>query len=316
MQSMPMQHTIDTPYMVGPVHCYTVELGGDLILFDTGPPTRSGRAYLRDRCDLHRLKHVFITHGHIDHYGQAAWLEQETGAIIHLPYRDDLKIRRHEQRLQGLLQLLVDLGFDQEYLDELATLLGDSTFFPPFPRNYSVVEDGVDGRLGIEVLSCPGHSQSDLVYTGQGWAVTGDILLRGIFQSPLLDVDLETGQRFKNYQAYCDSIVKLAGLSGKTILPGHRFTIDSVEAALQFYITKMLRRIEHLQTVAGHGKVADIVAALFTGARQDPFHAYLKASEVVFMQDFMARPVLLRAALERIGLFDRVAAQYRQATGS
>ena len=86
--------------------------------------------------------------------------------------------------------------------------------FLPFPSSFLVAENDLPERLGIEVLACPGHSQSDLVYVGEDWAVTGDTLLRGVFQSPLLDVDLETGGRFKNYEAYCSTIVKLAGLNG------------------------------------------------------------------------------------------------------
>ena len=74
----PFQHTINTPYIAGPVHCYTAELGGDLVLFDTGPPTAEAEQYLRDNIDLRRLKHVIITHCHIDHYGQAAWLEKNS----------------------------------------------------------------------------------------------------------------------------------------------------------------------------------------------------------------------------------------------
>ena len=82
------QHTIDTPYMVGPVHCYTVKIKGELVLFDTGPPTDKARRYLREHVDLRSLQHVIITHCHIDHYGLASWLEKETEATVYLPYRD------------------------------------------------------------------------------------------------------------------------------------------------------------------------------------------------------------------------------------
>jgi hydroxyacylglutathione hydrolase len=68
------QHTINTPYMVGPVHCYSGVLAGELVLFDTGPPTPDAERYLRDHIDLKKLRHVIITHGHIDHYGLAFWL--------------------------------------------------------------------------------------------------------------------------------------------------------------------------------------------------------------------------------------------------
>ena len=38
------QHTVQTPYMVGEVHFYSAELNGELVLFDTGPPTPEGEA--------------------------------------------------------------------------------------------------------------------------------------------------------------------------------------------------------------------------------------------------------------------------------
>ncbi len=110
------QHTVDTPYMVGPVHFYTTEIEGELIMFDTGPATGSAKKYLQKNIDLPKLKYVFITHCHIDHYGLAHWLEEETDAQIFLPYRDGLKITAHQERLQDMYDLLSDLGFSGAYL--------------------------------------------------------------------------------------------------------------------------------------------------------------------------------------------------------
>jgi 2,4-dienoyl-CoA reductase (NADPH2) len=46
----------------------------------------------------------------------------------------------------------------------------------------------------------------------------------------------------------------------------------------------------------------------------EPFFVYLKASEIVFMWDFIDNPGLLAASLERIGLFDQVAGLYAAIT--
>jgi 2,4-dienoyl-CoA reductase (NADPH2) len=309
------QHTINTPYMVGPVHCYTAELGGDLVLFDTGPPTPQGQRYLREHIDLSRLRHVIVTHCHIDHYGQSSWLSEQSEAAIYLPYRDSLKVLHSDERMQKMFGLLSRKGFGPGFLDELRDLLDRNVLFPPFPQKYLIAEQDIPAHLGIEVLSCPGHSQSDLVYVGEDWAVTGDTLLRGIFQSPLLDVDVESGQRFRNYEAYCASLIRLAGLRDKRILPGHRHTVDSVDAIFLFYISKMLLRVEQLRPYSQGENVAEIIEKLFGGSIKDVFHIYLKASEIIFMQDFLERPEMLRASLEDIGLFDDLAEQFCHAVG-
>jgi len=301
-----IQHTISTPYMVGPVHCYTGMLAGELVLFDTGPPTPEGRRYLHDHIDLDNLKHIIITHCHIDHYGQAHWLLDNSDAVLYLPYRDALKIAQHDRRLADMYRLLSDLGFDGAYLDGLQKIFDSGVLFPPFPKQFKVAENDLPERLGMKVLNCPGHSQSDLVYVGEDWAVTGDTLLRGIFQSPLLDVDLETGGRFKNYEAYCSTLIKLAGLQDKTVLPSHRYTVKNIKAVLLFYISKLLNRAAQLYPYRAEENVIVLIDTLLSGRMQEIFSIFLKASEIVFMKDFLKHPELLRGALEKIGLFDDV----------
>lgn len=307
------QHTINTPYMVGPVHCYTVERGDELILFDTGPPTAASRKYLKENLELNRLKYVFMTHCHIDHYGLARWLEQETGARLFIPYRDGLKMVAHEERLHDMYVVLESLGFSGHYLDELHRSLADGRIFPEFPEKFSIVEDEMPNHLDISYQCCPGHSQSDIVYYTEDWAVTGDVLLRGVFQSPLLDADLETGERFKNYEAYCATLLKLARLRGKLICPGHRNDIDSVDETILFYISKMLGRVRQLGEYGRHADVAEVIERLFADSVHEPFHVYLKASEIVFMQDFLHYPELLKKSLVKINLFQQVEPLYTAA---
>ena len=309
------QHTINTPYMVGPVHCYSGRLGDELVLFDTGPPTSETKAYLQKYVDLANLRHVFITHCHIDHYGQTSWLEQNSDAVIYLPYRDSLKIANHKKRIEGMQALLASLDFKKSTLDELQKVFDSGALFPTFPKNYRVAERDIPERLGITILNCPGHSQSDLVYVGEDWAVTGDTLLRGIFQSPLLDVDLETGARFNNYQVYCRTLVKLASLKKHRILPGHRKSIVSIDDTLLFYISKLLQRVAQLRPYKDEINLMVMIEKILGAGQLDAFHLYLKASEVVFMKDLLDEPELLRLALMETDLFDHVGELYHAAVG-
>lgn len=307
------QHTINTPYMVGPVHCYSATINGELVLFDTGPPTEEGSSYLEAHIDLDKLRHVIVTHCHIDHYGQASWLEKRCNASIYLPYRDSLKENFHDQRMDGMYRILENLGFSTSYLSELKKIFSKGSILPPLPKNCLIAEEDIPDSLGVGVLPCPGHSQSDLVYTVEDFVVSGDTLLKGIFQSPLLDVDLETGERFDNYSAYCETIVKLSSLEGKTVLPGHRKNIPGIKETQKYYISKLLVRVQQLHQYRGEKNIMQLIDKLLNGRMTDIFHLYLKASEIVFMMDLLEAPERLKNALEKSGLWPEVAMLYEAA---
>lgn len=311
---LPTQHTLPTPYPVGPVHCYTTEINDQLILIDTGPPTNETKHYLKKHIDLQRLQHVIITHCHIDHYGLAAWLEQEFGCTIYLPYRDSLKIASHDERLLGMISILRETGFGEEFLDTFHCEMDSDSVFPEFPENFKIAEQELPTEFAIEVMPCPGHSQSDLVYIGEDWAITGDTMLREIFQSPLLDIDLLTGDRFSNYNAYCDTIIKLASLRNNQILPGHREFIVGVDHNICYYTGKLLERARRSRKYSPDLTAPEVVEKLFGGSVQQPFLKYLKTSEVVFIRDFLANPEPLKKSLEQIGLYPQLAEAYEQAT--
>lgn len=309
---LPLQHTIDTSYVVGPVHCYSAEISGELVLFDTGPPTPEAQEYLRNHLDLKALKHVIVTHCHIDHYGLAHWLEKETDATIYLPFRDHLKIVRHQERLELMYDLLLQIGFTADFLERFRDTMNDGTVFPPLPTRFQIIEESLPDHLNLAFLACPGHSQSDLVLTGDSWAVTGDVMLKGIFQTPLLDVDLLTEQRFRNYAAYCDSLIKLATLRDKQILPGHRESIESVDSCLLFYIRKLLERARQAKAFPLNMNAFEVVSQLFDIEAVHPFVSYLKASEIVFIRDFLADPERLRSTLTEIDLLNPVEQRFHQ----
>jgi hydroxyacylglutathione hydrolase len=306
------RHTVMTPYMVGEVHYYSTELNGELVLFDTGPPTPEGLAELERTVDLKRLKHLFVTHCHVDHYGLAAHVESHSTARIYFPRKDALRLRRKEEWMAGLQGLLIAAGFEADFGRRLQAIFQAHQTLPPCPKEFEIVEDSaVPGQLGISILPCPGHSQSDLVYLQGGFAVTGDILLRGIFQSPLLDVDTGSfSERFQNYHAYCSSLLNLATLRGLVVLPAHREYVDGVDGTIIFYLRKLLERAGQVKRFAHLEKISDVVQQIFGETLVDPFVIYLKASEIYFMRDFLAEPARLKRSLEQIGIFKQVRESY------
>ena len=301
------QHTVQTPYMVGDVHFYSTELDGGLALFDTGPPTPEGEAALLSNVDLKRLKYLFITHCHVDHYGLANFILQNSDAEVFIPRKDAIKFKRHAERMGRMGELLGVYGFRGDFTVQLRESFERNKLFPAIPERFSIVEESaVLSGLGISYLACPGHSQSDLVYLVGDAAVTGDVLLRNIFQAPLLDIDLDDfSKRFKNYEAYCSSLLNLMQLRGRRIMPGHRRYVPGVDEAILFYVATLLERVVQLSPFRGLD-IHKIIEQIFKGRLTEPFFIYLKVSEIVFMLDFLENPALLKASLEQLGLFDAI----------
>ncbi len=302
------QLTMDNPYVAEPVHVYTFEVDGDLILFDAGPATEEAANYLRTHVDLGRIKYVFMTHCHADHHGLARFLADEVGAEIVVSRHDAYRSENVGDRGRQQAQLLAKLGFPEKVFESvLKTLAMNSTSAQPLPKGVHILEESEEllEKLGISYLNCPWHSQSDVVYLLDNYAISGDAILRGFFSTPLMEIDLTAtdGRRFSNYAAFCQSIVTLSGIDNRIFLPGHRGSVGNVREWIQFSVNKILERTDKVAPFKQSGKnIYEMVESLYNRQLNDPFIAYLKASEVVFMYDFLSNPVLLYDALEKTGL--------------
>jgi len=158
--------------------------------------------------DLHRLKaaaqqhgvtieKLLITHGHIDHCGQAGMLAKELGVPIEGPHEAD--------------------RFWISRLDDDGRKYGIDG--KPFePDRWLVDGDTVTvGNLTLDVYHCPGHTPGHVVFhhAPSKLAIVGDV----IFQGSIGRTDFPMG----NHQDLLDAITgKLWPLGGDTVfVPGH-----------------------------------------------------------------------------------------------
>ncbi len=295
------KHTLDTPYPVGPVHFYTCEINGDLIMFDTGPYTFLALDYIKKNINLSRLKYVFITHSHADHYGLENFIARHSDATIFIPKKDDLKFKNVDLRIAISRSLLLSYGFSESLIEKIKAMLLNFMNTIPQPINYAILEESTFD-IDVKYILCPGHSTSDAVYLFNDYAITGDCLLHNIFQTPLFDINYDTKGRFDNYKAYCNTLLKFPILSKYTILPGHR-EHTSIEEIVVFYVTKMIERASLIKDLSNL-RVSEILKKVLPHSLNDGFIAYIKASEILFFLDFLNNPFLLYESLDKISLLD------------
>ncbi|ENY70309.1 metallo-beta-lactamase family protein [Aeromonas diversa CDC 2478-85] len=108
------------------------------------------------------LRHIILTHGHLDHVGAAEALRRELGCLILGPHRDD--------------------AFWLEMLPKQSQMFG----FPPTPafapdRWLAAGDQLTLGQQRLEVYHCPGHTPGHVVLLSRELQVAwvGDVLFAG-----------------------------------------------------------------------------------------------------------------------------------------
>lgn len=143
------------------------------------------------------LEKILITHGHIDHCGEAGTLAKELGVPIEGPHEDD--------------------RFWISRLDEDGRKYGvDGKVFEP--DRWLVQGDTVTvGDCVLDVIHCPGHTPGHVVFhhAPSNLAIVGDVLFKGSIGR----TDFPMG----NHADLIDAITtRLWPLGGQTMfVPGH-----------------------------------------------------------------------------------------------
>jgi glyoxylase-like metal-dependent hydrolase (beta-lactamase superfamily II) len=232
------------------------------------------------------VSRLVVTHPHVDHYGMAGTLVQETGAdlVMHERARADLDALRDpavaSRRLGGLLE---EFGVPQDQVREL-------TAFEDW-RGYvsEVVDAGTEVRGG-ESLDCggrswtvvytPGHSAAHICLFSEsdGLLLSGDHLLPTV--TPHIDFAQE-GEA-DALGDYLDSLDKVASLDPALVLPGHGRPFDEGAARADVIARHHERRLGSiLQVIRREPRsVSEITDEVF-GAELFDFQRRLALGEAI-----------------------------------
>jgi glyoxylase-like metal-dependent hydrolase (beta-lactamase superfamily II) len=286
------------PQAGGPVNVYLLEEeDGGLCMVDTGIATPEAQAALeRGFRDLRRhwdeVRRIVVTHGHVDHYGNAQTIaERAGGAVPVYAHAADIgKIAeagpRWRDRLPQYGAHMVKLGVPPGVLEALGRV-GESHLLARRVRQVHALGEGERLRfrhLEADVLHMPGHTPGLLCLwdAEHGLFLADDHLLEKVSPNPLIELGPEGEEGFfLPLVAYLSSIARVRELPVELVLPGHGRPFGQhrkvIDALLGFYAQRQGRIREML--AAAPRTAWELAQGLFPQAR--PADAFLTMSETI-----------------------------------
>lgn len=249
---------IPTPLPVGPVNAYFLP-GDPPTLIDTGPKTEETRAALEAGLGaagfrVDEIRRIILTHGHTDHFGSAASIQEQSGAEVFGHDADRPKFNGERWLVGHLGKFFTEAGLPSAFLQSfLDTLRGYRELFDPLPH-ITALQDGDQVSMGngrLRVLHCPGHSQGHVcLYHEDGALIAGDLILETISPNPVVEFSVE-GKRIPTLPQYLQSLRRVLLLNCEVAYPGHGAPIANPGGRIRELIAHHDQRKEQVRALLG-----------------------------------------------------------------
>jgi glyoxylase-like metal-dependent hydrolase (beta-lactamase superfamily II) len=222
----------------GPVNAYVIEAaGGGLVLFDAGLGSDQAQAALaaglaRLGFRFGDLRRIVVSHGHVDHYGAAAWVQQQHGGglpvFVHPADRSKISgpgpgmgDRGHHYAAH-----FARLGVPPAVIAAMAASGDSATRLARRVHDVQPLQPGevIEGRdLRFEVVHMPGHTPGLCCLHDREAKVfiPADHLLEKVSPNPIIELDADGRQVHRPLSTYLASIARTRALDIDLVMPGH-----------------------------------------------------------------------------------------------
>lgn len=292
------------PFPPGHINSYLIQ-GEEPILIDTGIKSEKSWDALAAELKKHGLaitdvRHLLITHAHIDHFGQAKRIQEESGCKLYACRYEVPRLRKlmwrvatpespfmHYFREWGVPEQMIATNLQSQRMSE--TLLDPVEVDVAWDDGQVVEIAGVPIR-GVWV---PGHAIGHMVFIVDQWQVmfSADHLLPDISPVPLLNFpDPTQRQKTRSLVEWLESLEKVEREKLVVALPSHGDPIlDHREliASYRLHFRKRRLKVERILRDKGPMTAWELAQEMF-GEQRAIKLLYLTLSEAVGYLEVLA----------------------------
>lgn len=254
------------------------------VLIDTGP----GSTIANITAELARhgyapanIKHVLLTHIHLDHAGAAGWWAQQ-GAQIYVHPIGAPHLIDPSRLLTSATHI---------YGDKMQQLWGQMIPIPG--EKVTIVADGETvevGGLSFVALDTPGHASHHYVYRLGEIGFTGDAAGVRLPQTGL--VSLPAPPPEFQLEVWLETLKRLETARLETIYPGHFGLIEDVNEHLSAFRVLLTESVEFIAKLFQAGVGREAILAAYMAWNQERAHLHGAAARKR-LQEELANPLTM-----------------------
>lgn len=277
----PIRIELPTEFDVGSVNSYLF-VAPEPVLIDTGVASDASWSALLTGLTEHGLalqdiQRVIITHPHIDHFGQAKRIIDESDAQVWIADIGKDWLTQPEKMWQGrmnyyrdyfLPQVGVPAEMQQMVLLHYQSVMQGSP--PVAAENLTAFRVGDQlqmGGLAWDVLYMPGHASTQTCFyqpeTRQ--FISADMLLPKT-PTPIVEQPADGKTREPSLPVYLDSLARVEALQIDTVYPGHGEVFGEHLALIQSQRARIHQRKEETFALVqqGHGVPVELTNVMYS----------------------------------------------------
>ena len=282
---------VPVPFPIKTVNVYLVD-EEPITLVDTGVKTDTSFQVLKDSLQrlgygIEDIRRILITHGHLDHYGQAKRISALSGAEVYIHVDEYQRIQSIAEFRRQVASVLVQNGTPEDSVHKTINYMESAQQWAEPLNDVHFIKEGDEicfKDMVLRPIHCPGHSPGLICFylKGKGILISGDHLLKEISPNPIISpLQKGLGPRYTSLKQYLNSIRKIEDLEVSLVLPGHGEPIRDFKAALEKILHHHEQRLALVLSILSRGEKTayDISGALFPDTKS--FEVFLGVSEVL-----------------------------------